>query len=279
MLADLLQSIDWSKPASLQIALLIAGIVSIAAIVPLFYIREKRNLEDVEKIEHSIEHSIENTAQNTSQESIVKRSATSALSTAASSEWKIIGIITFAQLLVGFGSGLVVPYLNLYFTDRFSMSLSAVGLLISLGQIMTIFSMLIGPKLVHRVGQVNAVVIFQLLSLPFLLLTGFTNLVLVASVTFLFRQALMNAANPIQSAILVDKISDNRRSIANSLTQAVFMLGWASMGQVQPRLITAYGTYWGYVVTFSLTGVLYVSAALYFYFMIGRRNRNTITSL
>jgi hypothetical protein len=50
------------------------------------------------------------------------------------------------------------------------------------------------------------------------------------------------------------------------------MLGWASMGLVQPRLITSYGYYWGYVITFSMTGILYVSAAGYFYFMFrGKR--------
>ena len=98
---------------------------------------------------------------------------------------------------------------------------------------MTIVSMLIGPTLVNRVGAVRAVVLFQVLSLPFLLLTGFTNVLLIASVGFLFRQALMNAANPIQSSILIDRVPDHRRGIANSVTQTAFMLGWATMGPVQ----------------------------------------------
>jgi MFS family permease len=255
-LADLLQTAGMSKAASLQSALLSGSVISLIAFLPLIFIRDATMsaavAEDAEP-------------QNSAAKTTLKEPS-------AKAEWIVISKITMAQLLVGLGSGLVVPYLNLYFTDRFSMSLSAVGILISLGQVITIVSMFIGTSLVNKVGQIRAVVIFQLLSLPFLLLTGFTNLLLVASITYLFRQALMNAANPIQSAILVDRISNARRGIANSLTQTVFMLGWASMGLVQPRLITSYGYYWGYVLTFSITGILYVSAAAYFYFMFrGKR--------
>ncbi len=250
LLGDLLQHAGWSETLSLRSVLFSGGLISIAAVLPLVIVREMKGAKNGPVEVASKKVSVHPNVQ---------------------AEWSLICKITFAQLIIGIGSGMVVPYLNLYFTDRFSVSLTTVGLLISLGQVMTIFSMLIGPSLVNRVGQVRAVVIFQLLSLPFLLLTGFTNLLLVASIAYLFRQALMNAANPILSAILVDRISDSRRGIANSLTQTVFMLGWASMGLMQPHLITHYGNYWGYVLTFSLTGTLYVSAALYFYFVFRRK--------
>ncbi|WCF08326.1 MFS transporter [Paenibacillus thiaminolyticus] len=252
-LADVLQSFGWNKIISLQSVLLIGGAASFAAFLPLLLVKEsKRAAQKPEPAPAP---------------SPVLASEPAAPAAAKQQEWKVIRRLTFCQLLVGLGSGLVVPYLNLYFTNRFSVSLTAVGLLISLGQVMTIVSMLIGPTLVNRVGQVRAVVLFQLMSLPFLLLTGFTNLLLIASISFLFRQALMNAANPIQSAIMVDRISDSRRGIANSLTQTAFMLGWASMGSVQSYLVTSYGYYWGYAMTFSITGVLYVTSAICYFFM------------
>jgi MFS family permease len=242
-LADLLQGAGWSKITSLQTVLVVGGIATLAAFIPLLFVRESQE-QEVAVQEANKPLPVEN----------------------GKSEWTFIIPFTFAQLLVGLGSGLVVPYLNLYFTDRFNASLTAVGVLISLGQVMTILSMLIGPALVRRIGQVRAVVCFQLISLPFLLITGFTNVLFIASLAFLFRQALMNAANPIQSSVLVDRVSNSRRGIANSLTQTAFMLGWASMGKVQSYFITVYGTYWGYVWTFSLTGALYVAAALFYYF-------------
>ena len=52
---------------------------------------------------------------------------------------------SFASLLIGIGSGLVVPYLNLYFSNRFDASNAYIGLILSLGSAMTAVAMLIGP--------------------------------------------------------------------------------------------------------------------------------------
>ncbi|AWB43653.1 MFS transporter [Paenibacillus sp. CAA11] len=260
-LADYLQALGVSRVSSLQIVLLIGGIATFAAFIPMIFVLEKKKGES-EQLEASVP--------------VHEQKQEQGIQPANASDFKMIGKFVAAQLLVGIGSGLVVPYLNLYFTNRFSISLSAMGILISLGQVMTIVSMLIGPSLAARIGQVRAVVCFQMLSLPFLLLTGFTNLFVIASVSFLFRQALMNAANPIQSAIMIDRVPDHRRGIANSLTQTAFMIGWASMGPVQSYLVTTYGSYWGYAITFSITGVFYIAASLlYFYMFKTKRTKGT----
>jgi MFS family permease len=257
MLADLLQAFGLSRISSLQIALTAGGIATFAAFIPLLFIVEPSKVaHDMKELEPLL--------------SKVKPSAPS-----LSQDYKTIGQFALVQLIIGIGSGLVIPYLNLYFTNRFTVSLSAVGILISLGQIMTIFSMLIGPSLAGKIGSVKAVVCFQLLSLPFLLLTGFTNILAIASVSFLFRQALMNAANPIQSTVLIDRVSNSKRGIANSITQTAFMLGWAFMGPVQSFLITTYGHYWGYAITFSITGALYVIAASLYYTMFRMPQHST----
>ncbi|MWV43295.1 MFS transporter [Paenibacillus sp. HJL G12] len=250
-LADMLQQAGWTKIHSLQAVLFAGGAASLLAFIPLLFVKR--------------------TAKNKVILEAVVPDEPVKLQVHAKDDWRAILKFTLAQLIVGTGSGLVVPYLNLYFTNRFAVSLTAVGILISLGQVMTIVSMLIGPTLASRVGPVKAVVLFQMMSLPFLLLTGFTNLFVIASVSFLFRQALMNAANPIQSSIMVDRVSDARRGIANSMTQTAFMLGWATMGPVQSFLLTTYGTYWGYAITFSMTGVLYISASAIYYFMFKER--------
>lgn len=253
VLSDAFRHLGMTDLISLRTVLVAGGAATFAAFIPMLFVREERKP----------------TRDKPHNPPISNPSVTDKASAAA--EYRMIARFVVAQLLIGFGSGLVVPYLNLYFTNRFSISLSLMSFLISLGQVMTIVSMLIGPSLANRVGQVKAVVIFQMLSLPFLVLTGFTNWFAIAAVSFLFRQALMNAANPIQSTIMIDRIADNRRGIANSLTQTAFMLGWATMGPVQSHLVTTYGTYWGYAITFSITGCLYVAASLMYFFMF----RNT----
>lgn len=258
--ADLLHTLGIAKVTGLQTVLFIGGAATLAAFIPMLFVSDDKTPAQtvttgaVPAVVASEDKNLSATEQPGNLQD-------------KKNDSRLIGQFVITQLLIGFGSGLVVPYLNLYFTNRFSVSLSAMSLLISLGQIMTIVSMLIGPTLAAKVGSVRAVVIFQVFSLPFLLLTGFTNVLFIASVSFLFRQALMNAANPIQSAILVDRVSDKRRGIANSLMQTAFMIGWATMGPVQSYLVTTYGTYWGYAITFSITGGLYVISSLMYYMM------------
>lgn len=180
---------------------------------------------------------------------------------------KIIALFAIAQLIIGTGSGLVIPYLNLYFADRFDASTSVVGLIIALGQAATAVAMFIGPLVVKRMGEVRAVVTLQLLSLPFLLLTAFTTSLLLATLGFLFRQALMNAGNPIQSSLMMGKVDDSMKGLANSVNQMVFQLGWAFMGPVSTGIVLNYGSYWGYAHVFSITAGLYVLGSLYFFFV------------
>lgn len=170
-----------------------------------------------------------------------------------------------AQLIIGTGSGLVIPYLNLYFADRFDASTSVIGLIIALGQAATAVAMFIGPLVVKRIGEVRAVVTLQLLSLPFLLLTAFTTSILLASIGFLFRQALMNAGNPIQSSLMMSKVDDSVKGLANSVNQMVFQLGWAFMGPISTGIVLQYGSYWGYANVFTITAGLYLVGSLYFF--------------
>lgn len=179
--------------------------------------------------------------------------------------FKIIVLFAVAQLIIGTGSGLVIPYLNLYFADRFEASTSAIGLIIALGQAATAVAMFIGPLVVKRIGEVRAVVTLQLLSLPFLLLTAYTTNIYLASVGFLFRQALMNAGNPIQSSLMMSKVDDSVKGLANSVNQMVFQLGWAFMGPVSTGIVLRYGSYWGYANVFVITAGIYLVGSLYFF--------------
>lgn len=187
------------------------------------------------------------------------------------SNLKIIVMFGIAQLVIGTGSGLVIPYLNLYFANRFDASNSYIGFILAIGSAMTAVAQLIGPIVVKKVGEVKAIIFFQYASIPFLLLTAFTTNLWVASIGFLFRQALMNAASPIQSAVAMDIVHDKYKGLANSVNQMVFQVGWASMGIPATYLVTAFGSYYGYVYTFVITSVLYLAASTYFYFTFGKR--------
>ncbi|WP_108670636.1 MFS transporter [Peribacillus acanthi] len=176
-------------------------------------------------------------------------------------------ILLFAgsQLIIGIGAGLVIPYLNLYFADRFHAPNSIIGIIISLGQAATAIAMFIGPAVVKKVGEVKAVVLLQLLSLPFLLITAYTEHLVVAAIAFLFRQALMNAGNPIQMSLMMSLVPANSKGLASSANQMAFNLGWAFMGPVSTSIVMIYGVYWGYATVFTITSLIYLMGTCYFF--------------
>lgn len=237
--------------ASIQISLLTGVLCFVAGLLPLFSLKSVK-IEEMENEEKEHEEEVQTVAD-------------------LKSNLKVIILFSIANLIIGTGSGLVIPYLNLYFANRFNATNSYIGFILALGSAMTAVAMLIGPRLVKKVGKVRALVIFQIASIPFLFLTAYTSSLFLASIGFLLRQALMNAGNPIQSAIAMDVVHHKYKGLANSVNQMVFNIGWATMGLPAAWLVTEYGTYWGYAITFSITGGLYLIASTYFYLMFGRK--------
>ena len=251
VLADALHIIgNISTVDSIMYVLIIGAIIFTMGIVPLFQLKPIQIEEDTE--EHKVEQ--EGNAPTGFRKNL-----------------KVIVLFGVANLLIGTGSGLVIPYLNLYFSNRFNASNTYIGLILSLGSAMTAVAMLLGPALVKKVGKVKALVIFQLLSIPFLFITGYTNSLIIASIAFLMRQALMNAGNPIQSAIAMELVQDKYKGLANSVNQMVFNVGWASTGAISTGLVMTFGFYWGYAYTFTITGILYIIASTYFYLLFGHK--------
>ena len=249
MIADFALMLGAGDVASIQISLLTGVLCFVAGLLPLFSLKpvDTRAREE-EKGQNEEVHTVADFKTNV----------------------KVIILFSIANLLIGTGSGLVIPYLNLYFANRFDATNSYIGFILALGSAMTAVAMLIGPRLVRRVGKVRALIIFQIASIPFLFLTAYTNLLFLASIGFLLRQALMNAGNPIQSAIAMDVVHDKYKGLANSVNQMVFNIGWATMGIPAAWLVTKYGAYWGYAYAFSITGILYLIASIYFYFIFGK---------
>ncbi|HLU21351.1 MAG TPA: MFS transporter [Bacillaceae bacterium] len=239
---------------SIRLTLIVGAVIFLLGILPIVRIDEKINRNQTVKKELQV-----NILQN------LKNQKASV---------KIIILFAIAQLVIGLGSGLVIPYLNLYFADRFQASNSSIGLIIALGQTATAIAMFIGPAVVRKIGEVKAVVFLQMASLPFLLLTAFTNNLILATIGFLFRQALMNAGNPIQMSLMMGKVDNSVKGFANSVNQMVFQLGWAFMGPISMGLVATYGAYHGYAFVFSITCILYFIASTYFYFVFKSINND-----
>ena len=152
-------------------------------------------------------------------------------------------LVRFALLeaIFGFGAGSFLPFVNLFFADRFGLSFAAIGL--ALGAIAvggSLGALLHGRTLAPRVGQLAAVVAVQLLSLPFALLAGLAALPAIAAGVLAIRAGLMYGSASTWRAFQLSSFRPAERAgvtallaIANSATAAV---GALASGTVRASL-------------------------------------------
>jgi len=72
------------------------------------------------------------------------------------------------QVVIGFGAGVLVPFLNVYFKTQFGLSDITLGFLFAFQSVFMALATLVGPIVAERLRRVRAVVFVQLLSIPFL---------------------------------------------------------------------------------------------------------------
>ena len=106
------------------------------------------------------------------------------------------------EVAFGFGAGSFLPFQNLFFADRFGLSIAGVGL--ALGALAVAGSagaILSGRYLVPWLGTTRSAVASILASLPFALIAAITGEPLVAVVALGVRAALMYGATPVVTAL------------------------------------------------------------------------------
>ena len=165
------------------------------------------------------------------------------------------------EAIFGFGAGSFLPFVNLFFANRFGMSFGQIGL--ALGAIAvggSLGALLHGVHLAPRMGQLRSVVVVQLLSIPFALLASAVPLALVATGALTIRAGLMYGSSSTYRAFELSSFRPAERAgvsaflaIAWSLPAAV---GSVSSGAVRSALGDP-----GWTANIATLAVAYVVAA------------------
>ncbi|MBI5828190.1 MAG: MFS transporter [Chloroflexi bacterium] len=161
--------------------------------------------------------------------------------------------LVLPNAFIGFGAAILIPYMNVFFKERFGMPDSQLGLLFSLSAVFTGLAILLGPQLAGRLGKVRSVVFTQMASLAFMMLMGFGPGLYIAAASFLMRGALMNMGAPLYSAFTMEQVPDHERATVNSVQTVVWELGWA----IGPAISGLVQQRYGYAPLFIATTVFY----------------------
>ena len=176
-------------------------------------------------------------------------------------DWRLLGKLVLPATLLGCGAGFVIPFMNLYFRNRFHLDAGAIGLVFAAGQVLTTGAFLLGPYMARRLGSVTAIVTTELASIPFFLVLAFATNLPLAIGAFWIRGALMQMNHPISSAFALELVPPEQQAVTNSVRHLAWNAAWAVSTQV--------GGVWiardGFTVPILAAVVLYLVASTSFW--------------
>lgn len=171
--------------------------------------------------------------------------------------------LCFPFFILGMGAGLIIPFLNLYFSDRFQLPARTIGLFFALLQFFMLAGILLGPLFSKKFGMIKTVVGTQLSSIPFMLVLAFTYRLPLAVFSFLFRGALMNMSQPISTNFAMEKVKEKEHALTNAFLMFSWNVSWAVSANLGGRLIKAYSFTPPLLIT---VGLYVISSFLYYLF-------------
>jgi MFS family permease len=175
--------------------------------------------------------------------------------------------------VVGTGAGLIIPFLNIYFRDRFDQPTDKIGLFYMAVHTTMLLGILAGPVLVKKIGMVRTLVWTQLASIPFMVTLAFTYSLTVAFVAFLVRGALMNMGHPIGSNFSMETVTQSEQPVVNALLMLGWTGSWMISTQVGGWLIEKHG----YTLPLLLAVGLYIVSSLLYYTFFRKAEKKTAT--
>jgi MFS family permease len=158
--------------------------------------------------------------------------------------WRtLIKAIIFAPgpLLISLGAALFIPYLGLFFRQRFTATDTAIGLLFALISLATGLATLVGPRLSAQIGRMQGVVLTQALAIPCLIALAFAPALPIAALIAMLRSALMNMATPLFEAHALAQTPPEHHPTVIGLIRAAASVGYIAGPTISAELQSSAG--------------------------------------
>jgi len=172
------------------------------------------------------------------------------------SSWKRFAFrYAVVNVIIGFGAGLSIPYLNLYFADRFHASTVVVGNLFAMSNVVLTVGVLLAPWLVRRAGLLRTIGVTVAGSLVFLVIMAFTHNIIIAALAFWMRAGLMMCSTPVTDKFCLELVPPDKRSVAHNIFQMAWTGSWAVSTALGGWLIQKTGFALPMVLTAAVYGI------------------------
>jgi MFS family permease len=186
--------------------------------------------------------------------------------------------LLFPGLLISIGAGQVIPFLNIYVQGKFGLNLASLNAVFALTSLGTLAAILFQPRLARRFGQITSVVLVQGISIPFLVVLGFSPVLWMVIAAMAVRNSLMNAGNPIFTAFAMERVSPGERASLSAAMSVLWQIGWIIGGLWYSSLQASLGFEVGYNVNFVTIITLYSIATLLYWRWFRETDRKVLES-
>jgi predicted MFS family arabinose efflux permease len=181
-------------------------------------------------------------------------------------DWGLQLKLALPAALIGLGAGLIIPFLNLYFRDRFGLTPAGIGALFSVMQGFMVAGNLFGPAVSRRLGLVRGVVLTQLASVPFMVALALSTSFPVVVASFFLRGGLMNMNQPLTTHFAMEVVPEREHAITNSLLSLSWFVAWSLSADIGGSLIERRG----YTEPLLLAALLYAFASVLYWLFFHR---------
>jgi MFS family permease len=178
-------------------------------------------------------------------------------------DWRTMIRLTAPHFIIGMGAGLVIPFLNLYFLNRFHLASDQIGRIFSFGALFTAVGFLAGPALAKKVGLIKTAVITQFASIPFFLILAFSHYLPLSIFAFFLRGSLMNMAWPMYNNFAMELVSEEQQAGVNSVMSLAWNASWMVSANVGGYVIQQHG----FTAVMLITVGLYVTSTTIAWFL------------
>ena len=128
------------------------------------------------------------------------------------------------EIVFGFGAGSLIPFMNLFFADRFGLGFDTLGFALGTLAVAGSLGALVHGRIVaSRLGPVRGVAAVELASIPFALLGVLSGQVVFAVLLLAVRASLMYGAQATWSAYTLSSFAPAERAAVN----ATIALAWS----------------------------------------------------